>query len=115
MERPFATTDGHRGTRMRKKQKRLEAEKRDRLNSDFAMLVVLGSYFPSLRVVLFLYPCSSVCIRGFRAITRLTRVDIAAAILAEAGRGGAGAPAPRRGIRRATAPRGARVRAGRSR
>src|SRR6195256_1067193 len=79
------------------------------------MLVVLGSYFPSSKVVLFLYPCSSVCIRGFKALTRLTRVDIAAAILAEAGRAGAGAPAPRRGIPRATAPRGARVRAGRSR
>src|SRR6267143_3755128 len=100
---------------MRKKQKRLETEKRDRLNSDFAMLVVLGSYFPSSKVVPFLYPCSSVCIRGFKALTQLTRVDIAAAILAEAGRGGAAAPAPRRGIPRATAPRGAQVRAGRNR
>src|SRR2546423_14347545 len=79
------------------------------------MLVVLGSYFPSLRVVLFLYPCSSVCIRGLKTLTRLTQADIAAAILAEAGRGGAGAPAPRREIPRATAPRGARVREGRNR
>src|SRR6267378_4592301 len=115
MGRPFATTDAHRCTRMRKKQKRLEIGNQDRLNSDFATLVVLGSYFPSSKVVLFLYPCSSVCIRGFKALTRRTPADIAAAILAEAGRAGAGAPAPRRGIPRATAPRGARVRAGRNR
>src|SRR5882762_10445736 len=100
---------------MRKKQKRLEIGNQDRLNSDFATLVVLGSYFPSSKVVLFLYPCSSVCIRGFKTLTRRTPADIAAAILAEAGRAGAGAPAPRRGIPRATAPRGARVRAGRNR
>src|SRR5882762_9529511 len=100
---------------MRKKQKRLETENQDRLNSDSPTLVVLGCYYPSSRVVLFLYPCLSVCIRGFKTLTRLTQADIAAAILAEAGRGDAGAPAPRRGIPRATALRGARVRAGRSR
>src|SRR5882762_11759335 len=100
---------------MRKKQKRLEIGNQDRLNSDFATLVVLGNYFPSSRVVLFLYPCSSVCIRGSKALTRRTPAGTAAAILAEAGRAGAGAPAPRRGIRRATAPRGARVREGRNR
>src|SRR5467141_273237 len=83
---------------MRKKQKRLEIGNQDRLNSDFATLVVLGSYFPSSKVVLFLYPCSSVCIRGFKALTRRTPADIAAAILAEAGRAGAYAPAPRRGF-----------------
>src|SRR5712664_3962544 len=100
---------------MRKKQKRLEIENQDRLNSDSTTLVVLRCYFPSSKVVPFLYPCSSVCIRGFKALTRLTPADIAAAILAEVGRAGAYAPAPRRGIPRATAPRGARVRAGRNR
>src|SRR6266436_5764681 len=100
---------------MREKQKRLGTGNQDRLISDSTTLVVLGCYFLSSRVVLFLYQCSSVCICGSNALIRQTRADSAAAIPAGAGRGGAAAPAPRRGIPRATAPRGARVLAGRSR
>src|ERR1700688_3339206 len=64
---------------------------------------------------LFLYPCSSVCIRGSNAYIRLKRADSAAAIPPGVGPGDAGARVRLREVRRARALRGGLVPANQNR